>query len=164
MIKALILGLISLVATGGSHKDYKIEGKCVNPQAKGRITLIAYDDNGRLDTIAKSPIVNGKFTLSGSISKSQVGYLLINERLKDYVPIILDEANYQMVVDGDVVLSITGTEEQNVLSQFIATQIEQNKLLEEFRNRPLDDRRNDSIKRMYRELDGPISIKTKEAQ
>ena len=164
MIKGLILGMISLVATSGSHKDYKIEGKCVDPEAKGRITLIAYNDNGQLDTIAKSPIIDGKFTLSGSVSESKVGYLLINERLKDYVPIILDEANYQMVVDGDVVLSITGTEEQNVLSQFIATQIEQNKLLEEFRNRPLDDRRNDSIKRMYRELDGPISIKTKEAQ
>ena len=164
MIKALILGIISLVATTGSHKDYKIEGKCVDPQAKGRITLIAYDDNNRLDTIAKCPIVDGKFTLSGAISKSKTGYLLINDRLKDYVPIILDEANYQMVVDGDVVISITGTQEQDVLSQYIATQIEQNKLLEEFRNRPLDDRRNDSIKRMYREREAPIAIKTKEAQ
>ena len=41
MIKGLILGMISLVATSGSHKDYKIEGSCVDPQAKGRITLIA---------------------------------------------------------------------------------------------------------------------------
>ena len=164
MIKALILGIISLVATTGSHKDYKIEGKCVDPQAKGRITLIAYNDNHQLDTIAKSPIVNGKFTLSGSVSESKVGYLLINERLKDYVPILLDDATYQMVVDGDVVISITGTKEQDILSKFIATQIEQNKLLEEFRNRPLDDRRNDSIKRVYRERDAKISAKAKEEQ
>jgi len=164
MIKALILGIISLVATTGSHKDYKIEGRCVNPQAKGRITLIAYNDNHQLDTIAKSSIVNGKFTLSGSISKSKVGYLLINERLKDYVPILLDDATYQMVVDGDVVISITGTKEQDILGKYIATQIEQNKLLEEFRNRPLADRRNDSIKRIYRERDAKISKKVKEEQ
>jgi len=165
MIKAFILGLISLSAVvNTADKDYKIEGKCVDPQAKGRVTLIAYNDNHQLDTIAKSPIVDGKFVLSGSVSKTKVGYLLINERLKDYIPILLDEGKYQMVVDGDVVISITGTEEQDILSKYIATRIEQAKLLEEFRQRPLDDRRNDSIKRMYRERDAAIIPKMKEEQ
>lgn len=164
MIKALIVGMISLVATSGSHKDYKIEGKCVDPQAKGRVTLIAYDDNHKLDTIARGQIVNGKFTMSGSVSKVKVGYLLINDRLKDYIPILLDDAKYQMVLDGNVVMSLTGTKEQDILSKFIETRIEQAKLLEEFRLRPLDDRRNDSIKRIYRERDAKISSKMKEEQ
>lgn len=165
MIKNFILGIISLSAVAHSaDKEYSIEGKCLDPNAKGQVALIAYNENHKLDTIGKSVIRNGKFMITGSVSQLKVGYLLVNDRLKDYIPILLDNGNYQVVLDGNVVISLTGTEEQDILSKYIATRIEQTKLLEEFRQRPLDDRRNDSIKRMYRERDAVIIPKMKEEQ
>ena len=164
MIKGLILGIISLSAVFAADREYKIEGRCLDSNAKGQVALIAYDNNHKLDTIGKGIIRNGQFMITGSVSKSKLGYLLINDRLKDYIPILLDNGNYQVVLDGNVVVSLTGTEEQDILSKYIGTRVEQAKLLEEFRQRPLDDRRNDSIKRIYRERDARISIKMKEEQ
>ena len=164
MMKSLLVGILSLVAFGTAAKDYKIVGKCLDTNATGRVTLIAYNENHQLDTIARSAISKGQFLITGSVTKSKVGYLLINERLKDYIPIILDEAEYQMLLDGNVVLSLTGTEEQDILSKYIGTRVEQAKLLEEFRMRPLEDRRKDSIRQYYRERDSLITAKAKEAQ
>lgn len=164
MMRSLLIGVLSLVAVSSAAKDYKIEGRCLDPNATGRVSLIAYNDNHQLDTIGRCTITNGKFLMTGSVTKLKVGYLLINERLKDYIPIFLDDGNYQMVLDGNVVLSLTGTPEQDVLSKFIETRIEQARLLEEFRLRPLDDRRNDSIRRFYRERDSLITPQVKEAQ
>ncbi len=167
MMKSLILGMISLVslgALGSTPEGYRIEGKCADPNAKGRVTIIAYNDNSVLDTIAKGMIQNGKVVLTGSVPKQKVAYLLINDRLKDYIPMILENKNYELALDGDVVLALTGSEEQDILSKYIGTCVEQNKLMQEFRERPMDDRRNDSIKKLYRERDAKISIKMKEEQ
>ena len=155
---------MSLAAIGHADIGFEIEGKCIDPHATGQVSLIAYNENHQLDTIGKSIISEGKFFISGSVNKTTVGYLLINDRLKDYIPIILDNGKYQMVLDGNVVLSLTGTKEQDVLNKYIETCIEQAKLLDEFRQRPLDERRNDSIRRFYRERDSLITTRTKDAQ
>ena len=54
-----------------------------------------------------------------------------------------------MVLDGNVVLSLTGTKEQNILDKYIRTRIDQARILEEFRARPLMIA-NDSIKKSIR--------------
>ena len=164
MKKSLLVLVWSFVALGIAAKDYRIEGRCLDPHATGRVSLIAYNDNHQLDTIGRSAIKDGRFLITGSVPKLKVGYLLINERLKDYIPILLDDGTYQMELDGNVVLSLTGTPEQDILSKYLETRIEQAKLLEEFRLRPLDDRRNDSIRRYYRERDSLITPQVKEAQ
>lgn len=164
MKKKLIIGLLSLATIGISAKEYRIVGRCIDPNAKGQVALVAYGETHQLDTIGKGIITNGKFLITGSVPKLKVGYLLVNDRLKDYIPIILDDGEYQMVLDGNVVLSLTGTLEQDILSKYIETRIQQAKLLEEFRLRPLDERRNDSIRRYYRERDSLITPKTKQAQ
>ena len=141
MKKSVLIGLLSLATVGITAKDYVIEGKCLDPNATGQIALVAYNDNHQLDTIAKGIISNGQFLIKGSLSspagegtdvpgRQKVGYLLINDRLKDYIPIILDDGKYEMVLDGNVVLSLTGTKEQDVLSKYIETRIEQAQLLE----------------------------------
>lgn len=161
-----IFGLISLsvLLISCSHKLYTIKGKCVDPTAEGKVTLIIRTENNRIDTVAKSSIVNGRFTITGSIPSLTEGYLLINDRMKDYIPVLLENKNYKMVLDGNVVLSLTGTKEQNILDKYIRTRIEQAKILEEFRARPLDDRRNDSIKKIYQGYDSQIVPKTKKEQ
>lgn len=164
MIIRLLMGMLALVAAANAPKDYKIEGRCLDPNASGQVTLIAYNDNQKLDTIGKSTISGGRFVMTGSVANRKVGYLLINDRLKDHIPIILDEGNYQVLLDGNVVLSLTGTLEQNVLSKYIETRVAQCKLLEEFRFRPIADRRNDSIRKYYRERDSLIVLPTKKAQ
>ena len=169
-----------------STPHYSITGKCLDPNATGRVTLIAYNDNHQLDTIARAVIANGEFLLTGTLppkksiaspsgdvgdasearsgSAPRQAYLLINERLKDYIPIILENADYQILLDGNVVLSLTGTDEQNVLSKYIETRIPQARLLEEYRLRPIEERRLDSIRSYYRQRDSLIAPGVREAQ
>lgn len=164
MNRYILTGLLFFVSLVCAAKDYKIEGRCLAPDAKGQVFLIAYDENNRLDTIGRSAISNGRFLMTGSVRERKVGYLLINERLKDYVPIILDEGTYQVVLDGNIVLSLTGNDEQDILNKYHETRLGQIQLLEEFRLRPLVERRNDSIRQYYRERDSVLVPGVKEAQ
>lgn len=164
MRRYLLIGCLMLVALGNAAKDYKIVGKCLDNHAEGKVVLIAYNESSRLDTIGKSTISKGQFLMTGSVTKRKVGYLLINDRVKDYIPIILDEGTFQVVLDGNIVLSLIGTPEQDILNQYLETRLAQVQLLEEFRQRPLDERRNDSIRSFYRERDSQIAPVVKEAQ
>lgn len=164
MMKSLLLGFLMLAAGSQSPQDYKIVGKCLDRHASGRVALITYNENNQADTIGKCSIANGKFMMTGRVPSSTVGYLLINDRLKDPVPVILDKASYRVVLDGNVVLSLTGTPEQDVLNKYLETRIEANRLLEEFRLRPLEERRNDSIRRYYQERDKEMAPHIRQAQ
>ncbi len=164
MTRAIVIGLLSLVSLVIAAKDYKIEGRCLDPNAKGQVSLVAYGENNVLDTIGKGVVNKGMFLISGTVTEKKVGYLLVNDRLKDYTPIILDEGIFQVVLDGNVILSVTGTKEQDILNQFLETQIEKKQLLEEFRQRPLVERRNDSIRSYYRDRDSELTPKMVETQ
>jgi len=164
MMRCILMILLSFVTLGIAAKDYKIVGKCIDPQANGRISLVAYDENNQLDTIGKGLITNGEFCITGSVMDRKVAYLLINDRVKDFIPMILEGGTYHVVLDGNVVLSLTGSKEQNILNKYLETRIEQNQLLEEFRKRPLVERRNDSIRAYYQGRDSQITLIMKAAQ
>lgn len=164
MKRNLLIGFLLLVALGNAAKDYKIVGRCLDSNAKGKVSLVAYNENNRLDTIGKSTISHGQFLMTGSVAERKVGYLLINDRVKDYIPIILDEGQFEVVLDGNIVLSLTGTQEQDILNKYLEARLGQVQLLEEFRLRPLEERRNDSIRSFYRDRDSLIAPVVKEAQ
>ncbi|MDD3990306.1 MAG: TlpA disulfide reductase family protein [Bacteroidales bacterium] len=164
MMRFLTLISLAVLLFSCSPNLYTIKGKCVDPTAEGKVTLIVRGENNRIDTVAKSSIINGRFIITGSVPSVTEGYLLINDRMKDYIPVLLENKNYKMVIDGNVVLSLTGTKEQNILDKYIRTRIDQARILEEFRARPLDERRNDSIKKIYQKLDNQIVPKAKKEQ
>jgi len=143
---------------------YKIKGTCVDKASEGKIALLVRGENNKIDTVAKSNIVKGKFSITGSVPSIREGYLLINDRNKNLVPVLLENVKYKMVLDGNVVTSLTGSKEQNILNQYLGTRIELAKLLEEFLTRPMDDRSNDSIRKMYQQYDKQLTEKAKKQQ
>ena len=69
MKRNLLIGFLSLVALGNAAKDYKIVGRCLDSNAKGKVSLVAYNENNRLDTIGKSTISHGQFLMTGSVAE-----------------------------------------------------------------------------------------------
>lgn len=163
-MKYFILISLSALLISCSINKYTIKGKCIDPNAKGIVTLIIRTEDNKIDTAAISKIVNGKFTIRGCVPSTTEGYFLINDRNRDYIPVLLENNRYKMLLDGNVVLYITGTKEQNILDQYNQTRIEQARILEEFRARPMLERRDDSIKKIYQGYDRLIVPKAKKEQ
>lgn len=160
-MKHLLLGLVALAALGCTPTSFTIQGTCKDPQATGVVKLIAYNAQNTLDTLFSVPIEKGKFVIKGQAPEPYVGYLLINDRLKDYIPVFVENAKYKVQVEGNVVTAFSGTPDQDVMGQYLAAKAPMNLLLDEFRMLSLDDRRNDSIKKAFQARDAalePLSL------
>lgn len=100
--------------------QYSIKGTVAGDQTTGNALLLK--SKGRVaDTLAKAPITNGKFTLTGKIDTITDAYIAI-EGKRMGLPIILENAEYSAVIDftNPVENKVEGPANQTIFNQVIA--------------------------------------------
>lgn len=103
--------------------QYTIDGT-IEGENTGKIFLIHPTENA-MDTLAQTPITDGKFTLRGTSDTLQVAYLTI-ENKRGFTPVFLENAKYTATLNSASPMDnkIEGTEAQSLANQFTAISID----------------------------------------
>lgn len=109
---------LSLAACDSAPK-YTINGS-VEGEQTGNVFLVKYA-NSKMDTLAKAPIADGKFTLTGKVDGLTDAFLTI-EGKRVGIPVFLENAQYTAIVNltSPMDNKVEGTEAQALANQFTA--------------------------------------------
>ena len=161
---------LSIVAAGmtlaacNAQNGYKVTGT-IEGMPDGKAILATYDGS-KLDTLAKSNIVNGAFEFTGNVSEP-VGALMLVEGQRFQLPIMLENANITVSASQSG-LNITGSEGQKIYDQISALnmtiQQEQQKLMPEFQaaNQAGDQAKMQSIQEAFQKVVEEVQAKQNE--
>lgn len=125
----------ALLASCNTTPKYTINGT-VNGEETGNVFLIQYNQ-GKADTLGRSALTQGKFTIEGSVNEIAPAYLMI-EGKRYAAPIFIENAAFTANLNPTKAseTSITGTPTQEIATQFEAInakfEAEQAKLYQEF--------------------------------
>lgn len=86
----------TILASCNSGNGFKITGKIEGKQ-EGNVYLFALNNMER-DTLAKSPITKGAFTLTGKADSLEIAYLSI-EGLRGSMPIFIENGTFELNID-----------------------------------------------------------------
>lgn len=122
-MKKILFPLVAVAfAACNTAPHYTINGT-VKGEQEGEVYLLKI--NGKTaDTLASSPIKDGKFTLKGEVKNTTTAYL-VTEGQNVQIPMALENAQYTAHLDfeDNTLSKAEGTESQSLLNQFM--QIEQ---------------------------------------
>lgn len=109
---------LSLAACNNAPK-YTIDGT-VDGEQSGNVFLVRYSE-GVMDTLAKAPLADGKFSLTGNVKELTDAYIMV-EGKRGGTPIFVENAAYKATLNlsDPTKTKIEGTETQALANQFFA--------------------------------------------
>lgn len=116
----LSLAVIALsLAACNTTPKYTINGT-VEGEQTGNVLLVKYDGEA-MDTLAKSPVADGKFTLTGNVKELTDAYVVF-EGKRGATPIFVENVEYTATLNpaDPTATLIEGSETQNLANQFFA--------------------------------------------
>lgn len=124
-----LLGLSFLCMETMAQDGFRIEGQ-TEGLPDGPIYLIQNNENEGMDTLAVSTMQKGAFVLEGKMTRADVAYVMTADGM-GVIPLMLDNANYQIIANAAGVQVRGGGANQALYQQFNAIndrlQLEQQK-------------------------------------
>lgn len=124
-----LLGLSFLCMETMAQDGFKIEGR-TEGLPDGVIYLMQNNENTGMDTLAVSVMQGGAFVLEGKMTRADVAYIMTADG-KGVIPLMLDNADYQVIANAAGVQVHGGGANQALYQQFNAIndrlQLEQQK-------------------------------------
>lgn len=117
--KALLLVMLMSVTIGvqAQNRGFTIKGE-VRDVKEGALSLMFYNDNNKLDTLAVGQLKNGQFELTGKVQSIMATYLFLNQKF--VAKIFLENKDFQasILADNDLQNKITGNKAQEIFNTF----------------------------------------------
>lgn len=121
-----LAALIFIASACDTTPKFTIDGT-IDGQQAGNVFLIQ-EKNQALDTISRSAVNNGKFTLSGQVDSITEAFVVI-EGKENFSLIFVENAKYTAALNAEnpIENKITGSKNQEIFNQFITISAERQK-------------------------------------
>ncbi len=121
-MKTILLSVAALaftLASCNSNSGYTIKGEVTGEQ-EGTVYLVNYTERTP-DTLASTPLHNGKFEIKGKTDAVTDAYLMVKNVI-GAVPVILENGKYNVVINttDNTQSKVEGGQNQAILNQYLA--------------------------------------------
>lgn len=131
-MKKLLLPLaaLAILSACNTTPKYTINGT-VEGEETGNVYLVKYLGKS-MDTLAKAPINQGKFVITGKVDSLTDAYLLV-EGKRNWITVFVENATYTAKLNPTGESTVTGTPTQELANKYMAIYDEVNKSQRELR-------------------------------
>ncbi len=119
--------LVALILLGACNsKSYRIKGTVSDPNIADSTKVYLSKYNKKFIHLDSTYVIDGKFEIKGEVDSTQNAYLgfMKGKRLQNLANFILESGNITVDVDTNFRYKITGTEQNNILADFSAKEME----------------------------------------